>query len=61
VLYARGFPRHERGVTALEGLYFLGLPWLHTEDFSGVGRDAAYLVEQIGESLRTAAVIEASV
>jgi putative flavoprotein involved in K+ transport len=37
-------------VTALPGLYFLGLPWLHTWGsgrFSGVTRDARYLAERI--------------
>jgi putative flavoprotein involved in K+ transport len=43
-------PRHVRGVTPIEGLYFLGLPWLHTWGsgrMSGVGRDAAYLANEI--------------
>jgi putative flavoprotein involved in K+ transport len=35
-----------RGITAYPGLYFLGLPWLHTQK-SGfifrVGRDAAHI------------------
>jgi putative flavoprotein involved in K+ transport len=55
VLDARGFPRHERGVTEVEGLYFLGLPWLHTWGsgrFSGVGRDAAFVVEHIARASR---------
>ena len=50
VLDERGFPLHERGVTGVEGLYFIGLPWLHTWGsgrFSGVGRDASYIVERI--------------
>jgi putative flavoprotein involved in K+ transport len=50
VLDERGFPLHERGVTGIEGLYFIGLPWLHTWGsgrFSGVGRDASYIVERI--------------
>jgi putative flavoprotein involved in K+ transport len=50
VLDARGFPMHERGVTATKGLYFIGLPWLHTWGsgrFSGVGRDAGHIVEHI--------------
>lgn len=45
-----GHPRHRRGVTDVEGLYFLGLPWLHTWGsgrFSSVGRDAAHLAERI--------------
>lgn len=52
----RGRVRHERGITDVEGLYFIGLPWLYTWGsgrFSGVGRDAAHLVDAIaalGES-----------
>ena len=45
-----GEPVHYRGVTAQPGLYFLGLPWLHTWGsgrFSGVSRDAYYLSEKI--------------
>lgn len=45
-----GYPSHERGVTAAPGLYFLGLPWLHTWGsgrFSGVGRDAEYLADRV--------------
>jgi putative flavoprotein involved in K+ transport len=50
VFNGRGYPAHTRGVTGLPGLYFVGLPWLHTWGsgrFSGIARDAAYLVEQI--------------
>ncbi|KQP49999.1 MSMEG_0569 family flavin-dependent oxidoreductase [Pseudorhodoferax sp. Leaf274] len=52
VFNGRGHPVHERGVTAVPGLYFLGLPWLHTWGsgrFSGVARDAAYLAERIAQ------------
>jgi len=50
VFNGRGQPSHVRGVTDLPGLYFLGLPWLHTWGsgrFSGVARDARYLAERI--------------
>lgn len=50
VFDGRGYPGHRRGVTAADGLYFLGLPWLHTWGsgrFSGVGRDAGHLAERI--------------
>lgn len=50
VFNGRGQPGHVRGVTAMPGLYFIGLPWLHTWGsgrFSGVARDALYLAEQI--------------
>lgn len=46
----RGYPSHDRGVTAVPGLYFLGLPWQYTWGsgrFSGVARDARYLLEHI--------------
>ncbi len=50
VFDGRGMPGHYRGVTGAAGLYFLGLPWLHTWGsgrFSGVSRDAGYLAERI--------------
>ena len=50
----RGYPRHTRGVTTVEGLYFLGLPWLYTWGsgrFGGVGRDAEYLADRIANLL----------
>jgi putative flavoprotein involved in K+ transport len=46
VLDERGQVQHERGVTGVQGLYFLGLPWLYSWGsgrFFGVGRDAEYL------------------
>lgn len=52
VLDQKGLPRHERGVTQTEGLYFLGLTWQYTwgsARFSGVGKDADYLAEKILE------------
>jgi putative flavoprotein involved in K+ transport len=45
-----GYPYHTRGVTPQAGLYFLGLPWLHSWGsgrFSGVARDAEFIVSQI--------------
>jgi putative flavoprotein involved in K+ transport len=50
VLDANGRPVHRRGVTAMPGLYFLGLPRLHKVKSAflwGVGEDAAYLAEHI--------------
>lgn len=50
----RGYPEHDRGVTQTPGLYFIGLPWLHTWGsgrFSGVARDAEHLAGQIEERL----------
>ena len=52
VFNGRGDPVHVRGVTREPGLYFLGLPWLHTWGsgrFSGVARDALFLAERIAE------------
>jgi putative flavoprotein involved in K+ transport len=53
----RGYPVHRRGVTAVDGLYFVGLPWLHTWGsgrFSGVAVDATYLAERIERRLGSA-------
>ncbi|MBD3884900.1 MSMEG_0569 family flavin-dependent oxidoreductase [Phormidium tenue FACHB-886] len=50
VFDGKGYPSHERGVTAVRGLYFLGLPWLYTWGsgrFSGIARDAIYLADYI--------------
>jgi putative flavoprotein involved in K+ transport len=52
VFNGRGYPAHLRGVTPIDGLYFVGLPWLHTWGsgrFSGIARDAEYLVQTIRE------------
>jgi putative flavoprotein involved in K+ transport len=45
-----GRPRHQRGVSAEPGLYFLGLPWQSRRGSSfiwGVWHDAKYLADQI--------------
>jgi putative flavoprotein involved in K+ transport len=50
IFNGRGYPAHTRGVTPQEGLFVVGLPWLHTWGsgrFSGVARDAEYIVEAI--------------
>jgi len=50
VFDGKGYPSHDRGVTPVTGLYFLGLPWLYTWGsgrFSGIGRDAQYLADRI--------------
>ncbi len=54
VFNGRGYPAHVRGVTPQAGLYFIGLPWLHTWGsgrFSGIARDAEHVVEAIGASI----------
>ena len=46
----RGHPRYRRGVSPVPGLYFLGLPWLHTWGsgrFLGMADDAKHLVDVI--------------
>jgi putative flavoprotein involved in K+ transport len=50
VFNGAGYPSHDRGVTAVDGLYFLGLPWLHTWGsgrFSGISQDAQYLADRM--------------
>lgn len=50
VFDGNGYPGHDRGVTSVRGLYFLGLPWLYTWGsgrFSGIARDAHYLADCI--------------
>ncbi len=50
VFDGKGYPGHDRGVTGVWGLYFLGLPWLYTWGsgrFSGIARDASYLADCI--------------
>ena len=50
VFNGAGNPKHHRGITAQPGLYFLGLPWLHSWGsgrFSGVARDAEHIVSHL--------------
>ncbi len=57
VFDGRGKPVHERGVSPSEGVYFVGLPWLYTWGsgrFSGIARDAEYVVNQLAKRLRAA-------
>mgnify|MGYP003377405076 FL=1 len=52
-----GFPVQQRGVTAYPGLYFMGLPWLHTQKsglLMGVGDDAAFIAASIAGAHMTA-------
>lgn len=54
VFNMRGFPEVDRGITAIPGLFFIGLPWMHTwgsARFSGVAEDAAYLAEMIAANV----------
>ncbi|MEM9220660.1 MAG: MSMEG_0569 family flavin-dependent oxidoreductase [Cyanobacteria bacterium P01_F01_bin.150] len=53
VFDGKGYPGHDRGVTSVRGLYFLGLPWLHSWGsgrFSGIARDAQYLADHIAST-----------
>ena len=57
IFNGKGYPAHERGVTPIAGLYFLGLPWQYTWGsgrFSGVAKDAEFLADRI-ETRATAA------
>ncbi|MDN3491860.1 flavin-containing monooxygenase [Winogradskyella bathintestinalis] len=50
VLTHDGYPKHHRGISTTKGLYFIGLPWLHTRGsatLGGVKKDAAYLAKAI--------------
>jgi putative flavoprotein involved in K+ transport len=49
---AKGTPLHDRGVSAVPGLYFLGLPWLSRRASPfiwGVWHDAAHIADHIAE------------
>jgi putative flavoprotein involved in K+ transport len=55
---AKGTPMHDRGVSRVPGLYFLGLPWLSRRASPfiwGVWHDADYLAEQIATRRATRA------
>jgi putative flavoprotein involved in K+ transport len=57
VFDAQGRPRHDRGVSVVPGLYFLGLPFLSCRGSSfiwGVWPDAQYLAGHIADEGRTA-------
>lgn len=46
ILDAKGFPLHKRGVSPIQGLYYIGLPWQHQRGSAlicGVGKDAEFL------------------
>ncbi|MUZ75615.1 MSMEG_0569 family flavin-dependent oxidoreductase [Agrobacterium vitis] len=52
-----GYPVQSRGVTGVDGLYVLGLPWLWTWGsgrFLAVGKDAEYVVEHLATRLACA-------
>jgi len=44
------YPKNYRGVSNIEGLYFIGLPWMYTRGsatLGGVCKDAQYLADEI--------------
>lgn len=46
VLDANGFPLHKRGLSPIQGLYYIGLPWQYQRGSAlicGVGKDAEFL------------------
>jgi putative flavoprotein involved in K+ transport len=56
VFDADGRVEHRRGVTAVPGLYFLGLPWQHTRGSALLGwvkNDSAYIADRIAERAGT--------
>ncbi len=58
-----GRPEHLRGVTNVDGLSVLGLPWLHTWGsgrFAGIAEDAEHVVEQIAARVGAAAQASAA-
>lgn len=58
VFNGRNQPVHDRGVTAVEGVYFLGLPWQNTWGsgrFADVGKDAEYIFQQLQQRAKNLA------
>jgi putative flavoprotein involved in K+ transport len=54
VLDPEGQPMHQRGVSPVPGLYFIGLPWLNSRKSGivyGIEDDAHYIADAIGEHL----------
>jgi putative flavoprotein involved in K+ transport len=54
VLDANGRPTHQRGVSPVRGLYFIGFPWLNSRKSGiiyGIEEDADYIADAISEQL----------
>ncbi|NBI28100.1 flavin-containing monooxygenase [Chengkuizengella marina] len=50
VLNHKGNPIHQRGISQVSGLFFIGLPWLYKRPsalLGGVGEDAEYIVTNL--------------
>ncbi|WP_370289701.1 MSMEG_0569 family flavin-dependent oxidoreductase [Nocardioides sp.] len=61
VFDGHGRPTHVRGATSLPGLYFLGLPWLHTWGsgrFLGIAADAEHVTGLVVGRDTSASIIE---
>ncbi len=49
------YPKNHRGISDIDGLYFLGLPWLYTRGsatLGGVKKDAKYLSKYISKKTK---------
>jgi putative flavoprotein involved in K+ transport len=60
---ADGYPVQRRGVTSVEGLYVLGLDWLHNAKsglFAGIGDDATHLASVITSPRRSTSSTKAA-
>jgi putative flavoprotein involved in K+ transport len=54
VLDAEGLPIHQRGISPVRGLYFVGFPWLNSHKSGiiyGIDEDASYIAGAIAEQL----------
>lgn len=59
VLDPEGMPRHDRGVTAVPGFHFIGLPWMHTWGsgrFHAIARDAEHVAASVASSVAAPSV-----
>lgn len=49
------YPKQKRGISSIKGLYFIGLPWLHTRGsatLGGIKKDAYYLGDFIEKNFK---------
>jgi putative flavoprotein involved in K+ transport len=54
VLDSQGLPIHQRGISPVHGLYFIGFPWLISRKSGiiyGIEHDANYITSVISEQL----------
>jgi putative flavoprotein involved in K+ transport len=50
-----GLPRHKQGLSAIEGLYYIGLPWLRTRKSSnliGINDDAIFIADTVAAKVK---------